>query len=104
MDFETERIERALIRTSSCVTPISCARLPQVSAAVCAANGVLLREPLKPELPAEAQHRVSPCRSEMVMMVLLKVAWMCAMPSVTFFRTLAFAFGLGVSFAMLGAR
>ena len=79
-----------LILTSSCLTPISWARLPQVSAAVWAANGVLFLDPLNPELPADAQHNVSPCRSEIVIIVLLKVACTCATPSVTFFLTLAF--------------
>ena len=41
--------------TSTLRTPCSIARRAAVSAASCAANGVLLREPLKPTLPADAQ-------------------------------------------------
>ena len=44
------------------------------SAARPAAKGVLLRAPLKPTVPAEAQERVSPLVSVMVTMVLLNVA------------------------------
>ena len=50
------------------------------SAASCAANGVDLREPLKPTLPALAQQSVLPCRSVMVTIVLLNVDLMCACP------------------------
>jgi len=70
-------------------TPHSCAARPQRSAATWAANGVDLREPLKPAWPEVAQASVLPWRSVMVTMVLLKDAWMCAMPSATFFFLLA---------------
>src|SRR5205085_12586658 len=53
----------------------------------CAANGVDLREPLKPALPDVAQASVLPCRSVMVTIVLLNEAWICAIPSATFFLT-----------------
>jgi len=43
-----------LMRTSMFFTPDSWARRPACSAATCAANGVLLREPLKPLLPEVA--------------------------------------------------
>src|SRR5437667_32277 len=43
---------------------------------LCAANGVLLRLPLKPTVPAEAKQSTSPFVSVMVTMVLLKVALM----------------------------
>jgi hypothetical protein len=43
------------------------------SAAVCAANGVLFRAPLNPELPAEAQEIVSPVKFVIVTIVLLNV-------------------------------
>src|ERR1700756_704290 len=76
-----------LIRTSRFFTPHSTATLPAFSAATCAANGVDLREPLKPAPPDVAHDRALPWRSVMVMMVLLKDAWMCAMPSATFFLT-----------------
>src|SRR6266581_5811586 len=76
-----------LIRTSRFLTPHSCAALPAASAATCAANGVDLREPLKPAPPDVAHDRALPCRSVMVMIVLLNDAWMCAIPSDTFFLT-----------------
>ena len=76
-----------LMRTSMFFTPHSCAARPQRSAATWAANGVDLREPLKPAWPEVAQASVLPWRSVMVTMVLLKDAWMCAMPSATFFLT-----------------
>src|SRR6202166_1286863 len=74
-------------RTSTFLTPCSCAAVPAFSAATCAANGVLLREPRKPQPPEVAQDRVLPCRSVIVMMVLLKLACTCAIPSSTFLRT-----------------
>jgi hypothetical protein len=60
---------------------------PATSDATWAANGVELREPLKPWPPDEAQDKALPWRSVMVMMVLLNEACTCAMPSETFFRT-----------------
>ena len=41
--------------TSTCLSPRSIALRAAFSAAVCAAKGVLLREPLKPTLPALVQ-------------------------------------------------
>src|SRR5437764_6801598 len=76
-----------LMRTSRFLTPYSCAARPADSAATCAANGVDLREPLKPAPPDVAHDSALPWRSVMVMIVLLKDAWMCAMPSDTFFLT-----------------
>src|SRR5687767_10520736 len=76
-----------LMRTSMFFTPDSAARRPACSAATWAAKGVDFREPLKPLLPHVAQARALPCRSVIVTMVLLKDAWMCAMPSATFFLT-----------------
>src|SRR6185503_12142809 len=76
-----------LMRTSMFFTPHSCAARPARSAAICAANGVDLREPLKPALPDVAQDSVLPWRSVMVTMVLLKDACTWAMPSATFFFT-----------------
>src|SRR6188472_2657670 len=76
-----------LMRTSMFFTPHSCAARPQRSAATCAANGVDLREPLKPALPEVAQASVLPWRSVIVTIVLLNDAWMWAMPSATFFLT-----------------
>src|SRR5438105_6872823 len=57
-------------RTSTFFTPCSCAATPAFSAATCAANGVLLREPRKPQPPEVAHESVFPCRSVMVMIVL----------------------------------
>src|SRR5690606_37110396 len=76
-----------LMRTSSVLMPYSWATRPADSAATWAANGVDLREPLKPAPPDVAHDRALPGRSVMVMMVLLKDAWTCAMPSETFFLT-----------------
>src|ERR1700675_3916188 len=76
-----------LIRTSRFLTPHSCAALPADSAATCAANGVDLREPLKPAPPEVAHDSTFPWRSVIVMIVLLNDACTCAMPSATFFLT-----------------
>jgi hypothetical protein len=46
------------------------------SAASCAANGVLLRDPLKPRDPALDQATVFPFTSVIVTTVLLNVDWM----------------------------
>src|SRR3954454_643710 len=90
-----------LMRTSRFLTPYSCAARPADSAATCAANGVDLREPLKPAPPDVAHDSALPCRSVIVMIVLLKEAWMCAIPSatlfLTFLRTRAPAFGCCVA-------
>src|SRR5688572_31368873 len=76
-----------LMRTSMFFTPHSCAARPARSAATWAANGVDLREPLKPALPDVAHDRTLPWRSVIVTMVLLNEACTCAMPSATFFLT-----------------
>src|ERR1700682_675695 len=76
-----------LILTSRFLTPHSCAALPADSAATCAANGVDLREPLKPAPPDVAQDKALPWRSAMVMIVLLNDAWICGMPSEMFLLT-----------------
>src|SRR5258708_11422097 len=75
-----------MTRTSTFFTPCSCAALPARSAATCAANGVDLREPRKPQPPAVAHDSVLPWRSVMVMIVLLKEACTCAIASSTFLR------------------
>src|SRR5918998_5286769 len=76
-----------LIRTSIFFTPDSAARRPACSAATCAANGVDLREPLKPCDPELDQAMVFPWASVIVIMVLLKLAFTCATPAVMFFRS-----------------
>ena len=54
--------------------------MPALIAAWVAANGVPLRDPLKPMPPALDQARTRPSGSAIVMMVLLNDAWMCATP------------------------
>src|SRR5690242_12555651 len=89
--------------------PCSIARRAAASAASCAANGVDLREPLKPTWPEEAQEMTAPVGSVIDTMVLLKVLLMCACPCATFLRSLrrtfltaapVRAFG-GISFVVL---
>ena len=76
--------------------PCSIALRAASSAASCAANGVLLREPLKPREPALDQATVLPFTSVIVTTVLLKVDWMCAIPVATFFFAFFLAaFGFG---------
>src|SRR6202012_2827817 len=73
-------------RTSTFFRPCSCAATLAFSAATCAANGVLLREPRKPQPPEVAQDSVLPWRSVIVMIVLLNEACTCAIASSTFLR------------------
>src|SRR6478672_4875595 len=77
-------------RTSNSFTPY----LEAFSAACCPAhwpaNGVLLRLPLKPQVPALAQHRASPFVSVIVTTVLLNVAFTWAIATVTLRRTFFF--------------
>src|SRR5690606_11278856 len=95
-----------LTMTSRFLTPYSCAAVPAFSAATCAANGVLLREPRKPEPPEVAHDSVLPCRSVIVMIVLLNDAWMCATPSSTCFLTFfrVFVAGFAMSYFLIGRR
>src|SRR5262249_61777278 len=79
-----------LTRTSISLRPNLVARSAAISAARCAAKGVLLRLPLKPTVPAEAKQRVSPLVSVIVTMVLLNVALMWATPRLTLRRCLRF--------------
>src|SRR6476646_1966190 len=79
-----------LTTQSTLRTPCSIARRAAVSAASCAANGVDLRDPLNPTLPAEAHAITLPCWSEMVMIVLLNDDLMCAIPYATFLRSRRF--------------
>src|SRR4051794_29931416 len=82
-------------KTSIFFMPWSIARRPAASAAIWAAYGVDLREPLKPTVPAEAHEITAPVGSVIVTMVLLNVLLMWASPAATFFfslrRTLVFA-------------
>src|SRR3982750_1170971 len=79
-----------LTRTSSSLTPNLEAFSAACCPAHCPANGVLLRLPLKPHVPALAQQSVSPLVSVMVTVVLLNVACTWATPAVTLRRTLRF--------------
>src|SRR5690606_3317293 len=89
-----------LTSTSRFFKPYSFAASPARSAATCAANGVLLREPRKPEPPEVAHANALPWRSVIVTMVLLKDAWMCAMPSTTVFLTFFLVVVLLLGFAI----
>src|SRR5690606_15322596 len=73
--------------TSSVRMPCSCAFLATSSAATWAANGVDLREPLKPCAPADDQAMVLPCASVTVIIVLLKVELTWATPVEMFLRS-----------------
>src|SRR5215213_4950511 len=74
-----------LTKTSTWRMPCSIARRAAPSADSAAAYGVLLRDPLKPAVPALPHATVEPPRSVIVMIVLLKLAWMWAWPAGTFF-------------------
>src|SRR5437016_14532439 len=78
-------------RTCTRFTPRFNASRAACSAATVAANGVDFLEPLKPALPDEPQVIALPCRSVIVISVLLNVAVTCAMPSAstTFLARLA---------------
>src|ERR1700739_1322299 len=67
--------------------PCSIAFCAASSAATCAANGVDLREPLKPLVPADDQAMVLPWASVMVIMVLLNEALTCATPEAMVLRS-----------------
>src|SRR3954471_19348103 len=74
--------------TSTLRMPCSWARRAALSAAICAANGVDLREPLNPTWPADAQAMTAPIGSVIDTMVLLNVLLMWAWPWATFFFSL----------------
>src|SRR4051812_17311664 len=84
--------------------PCSMALRPASSAASCAANGVDLREPLKPRAPALDQATVLPLMSVIVTTVLLNVDWMWAIPAAMFFRTFFFCLTLLAVFGCAMAR
>src|SRR3989442_9671557 len=87
-----ERARRAASRpapgpvtlTSTVLSPWIIAFLAASSAASWAANGVDLREPLKPRVPADDQERAFPAGSQMVTMVLLNVDRINTTPVATF--------------------
>src|SRR6476661_9187447 len=76
--------------------PCSIAFFAASSAASCAANGVDLREPLKPHVPELDHATTFPETSVIETIVLLNVAEMCATPVWMFFRTFFFCFALTV--------
>src|SRR3954462_6118727 len=76
--------------TSTSLTPYFFALSAACCAAICPANGVLLRFPLKPLVPALAQQSVSPLVSVIVTVVLLNVALMKTMPTDTLRRAFRF--------------
>src|SRR5512142_409756 len=67
-------------KTSTVFIPESSALRAAFSAAICAAYGVLLREPFQPDAPADDHAMTFPAGSLIEMMVLLKVAFTCAAP------------------------
>src|SRR5574337_1760090 len=73
--------------TSSVRMPCSEALRTASSAAIWAAKGVDLREPLNPMVPAEDQEIVLPCASVTVIMVLLNDECTCATPETIFLRS-----------------
>jgi hypothetical protein len=85
------------IRTSTSLMPILRAFWAADSPARVAANGVLLRAPLKPIVPAESQHTVSPFMSVIVTRVLFCVALTWAIPRTTFLRTFLIFFAIETS-------
>src|SRR5918995_97439 len=76
-----------LTSISTRLTPWSMALFATLSAVIWAANGVLLRLPLKPRDPADSQAITLPSWSLTETMVLLKELFMWTTPVVTFLRT-----------------
>src|SRR5699024_12750234 len=77
-----------LTNTSTLRIPCSWALRAAASAAIWAANGVDLRDPLKPSWPEEDQEITAPDGSVMETIVLLNVDLMCAFPAEAFFFSL----------------
>src|SRR5919206_1832437 len=78
-------------RTCTRRTPAESASRAHCSAATVAAKGVDFFEPLNPALPDDPHDTALPCMSVIVMVVLLKVALTCAMPSASTTRLVFFA-------------
>ena len=76
-----------LTKTSTFCRPCSMPLRAAASAVTCAANGVDLREPLKPAEPADSQTMTLPSLSVSATIVLLKDDLMCAWPMAMFFLT-----------------
>src|SRR5215213_4015480 len=86
-----------LTKTSIFFIPWSIARRPAASAAICAANGVDLREPLKPTVPAEGHEFTAPVGS-----VLVNVLLRGASPWATVFFSLRRTFLAPEAWRLLG--
>src|ERR1044071_1576325 len=76
-----------LTKTSTFCRPCSMPFRAAASAVTCAANGVDLREPLKPAEPADSQTITLPSLSVRATIVLLNDVLMCAWPMAMFFLT-----------------
>src|ERR1700719_4954272 len=76
-----------LTKTSTFCRPCSIPLRAAASAVTCAANGVDLRDPLKPAEPADSQTITCPCGSVSATIVLLNDVLMCAWPIAMFLRT-----------------
>src|SRR5207245_78566 len=76
--------------TSHSFIPKVIASRPAFWAATVAAKAEDFREPTKLAFPAEAQEMTLPARSVIVMIVLLKVAFTCAIPAGTVRRVFFF--------------
>src|SRR5512134_2704499 len=76
-----------LTKTSTFCSPCSMPLRAQESAVTWAANGVDLREPLKPAEPALSHAMTFPSLSVRLTIVLLKDVLMCAWPTAMFFLT-----------------
>src|SRR4051794_30679318 len=75
-------------KTSTFWRPCSMPFRAHASAVTWAANGVDLREPLKPAEPADSHAITFPSRSVSATIVLLKLVLMCAWPMAMFLRAL----------------
>src|SRR6478752_7917883 len=102
-EFARERIEPSLpapgpfTYTSTLRTPASEAVFAASAAAICAAYGVFFLEPLNPILPALLQEITWPFLFVKLMMMLLKLAVMCASPYESTFTILFFAAAFALS-------
>src|SRR3954462_6411442 len=76
-----------LTKTSTFCRPCSIPLRAHASAVTCAANGVDLREPLKPAEPADSHAITFPSLSVRETIVLLNEVLMCACPIAMFFFT-----------------
>src|SRR4029077_12762130 len=76
-----------LTKTSTFCRPCSIPFRAAASAVTCAANGVDLREPLKPAEPAASPAMTFPSRAVRATIVLLKLVLICAWPIAMFLRT-----------------